>query len=433
MAKLFKGFKQVMLQEGMTLENGYLYLIRTNENKEDGYLYLNGKKYGTAEDVKTALLGEVETNDAKTFAAVNIAINELARVVGDENNGLVEEVNALRAEINALGSIDGGDGIGGMIDAKIEGLKLPETYEQKGAAAQTLTEAKAYTDEKTHTHENKEIIDSITTEKIAAWDGAETAAKAYADGLAANYDEAGAAAAAETAAKAYTDELANGAVKTNTEAIATLNGTGEGSIDKKITDAIAEVVANAPENLDTLKEIADYIASNPQGSAELSNKVTELEAKAHTHENKEIIDSITTEKITAWDGAEAAAKAYADGLAANYDVVGAATAAEAAAKAYADGLAANYDVVGAAATSEAAAKAYADGLAVNYDEAGAAATAETNAKAHADGLNTAMNTRVEELEGVSHEHTNKAELDLIQAGDVAKWNAAITVEGDDVD
>ena len=44
-----------------------------------------------------------------------------------------------------------------------------------------------------------------------------------------------------------------------------------------------------------------------------------------------------------------------------------------------------------------------------------------------------MNTRVEELEGVSHEHTNKAELDLIQAGDVAKWNAAITVDGDDVD
>ena len=385
MAKLFKGFKQVMLQEGMTLENGYLYLVRTNDTKTDGYLYLNGKKYGTAEDVKTSLLGEVEANDAKTFAAVNIAINELARVVGDENNGLVEEVNALRAELNALGGIEGGDGIGGMIDAKIEALKLPETYEQKGAAAQALTEAKTYTDEKTHIHENKEIIDTITTEKIAAWDGAETAAKEYADGLAANYDAAGAAATAETNAKAYTDELANGAVKTNTEAIATLNGTGEGSVDKKVADAIAEVVANAPENLDTLKEIADYISSNPEGVAELTNKVTGLEGKAHTHENKEIIDTITTEKIAAWDGAETAAKAYADGLA------------------------------------------------TNYDAAGAAATAETNAKAHADGLNTAMNTRVEELEGVSHEHTNKAELDLIQAGDVAKWNAVITVEGDDVD
>ena len=169
-----------------------------------------------------------------------------------------------------------------------------------------------------------------------------------------------AAEAAETAAKAYTDALANGAVKTNTEAIATLNGTGEGSVDKKVADAIAEVVANAPENLDTLKEIADYIASDPQGVAELSNKVTALEGKAHTHDNKEVIDGITAEKVAAWDGSEAAAKAYADGLAANYDAAGAAASAETAAKAYADGLAANYDAAGAAATAETNAKAYAD-------------------------------------------------------------------------
>ena len=44
-----------------------------------------------------------------------------------------------------------------------------------------------------------------------------------------------------------------------------------------------------------------------------------------------------------------------------------------------------------------------------------------------------MNTRVEALEAIDHEHTNKTELDLIQSGDVAKWNAAITVDGDDVD
>jgi hypothetical protein len=211
---------------------------------------------------------------------------------------------------------------------------------------------------------------------------------------------AGAAAASETAAKAYTSSLANGAVKTNTEAIATLNGTGEGSVDKKVADAIAEVVANAPENLDTLKEIADYIASDPQGVAELSNKVTALEGKAHTHDNKEVIDGITAEKVAAWDGSEAAAKAYADGLAANYDEAGAAAAAETAAKEHADQV---------------------------------AATAEANAKEHADGLNTAMNTRVEALEAIDHEHANKTELDLIQSGDVAKWNAAITVDGDDVD
>ena len=189
-----------------------------------------------------------------------------------------------------------------------------------------------------------------------------------------------------TEAKAYTDELANGAVKTNTEAIATLNGTGEGSVDKKVAEAIAEIVASAPEDFDTLKEIADYIESDKTGAAELSNTVAELEGKAHTHDNKNILDGITAEKVSAWDNAEQNAKDYADGLAVNYDAAGSAEAAESAAKAYADGLAVNYDAAGAAATAEQNAKDYANSLAGNYDAAGAAATAESAAKAYADGL-----------------------------------------------
>lgn len=38
-----------------------------------------------------------------------------------------------------------------------------------------------------------------------------------------------------------------------------INGKGEGSTDKKITDAIAKLVNNAPENLNTLRELADWI------------------------------------------------------------------------------------------------------------------------------------------------------------------------------
>ena len=58
------------------------------------------------------------------------------------------------------------------------------------------------------------------------------------------------------------------------------------------------------------------------------------------------------------------------------------------------------------------------------DATSKANTAESNAKSHADGLNTAMNTRVEALEAIDHTHANKAELDLIVAGDKAKWDAA---------
>ena len=41
------------------------------------------------------------------------------------------------------------------------------------------------------------------------------------------------------------------------------------------TELIAEVVNNAPDDLDTLKKIADYIASDKTGAAEINNKISE--------------------------------------------------------------------------------------------------------------------------------------------------------------
>ena len=51
-------------------------------------------------------------------------------------------------------------------------------------------------------------------------------------------------------------------------------------------------------------------------------------------------------------------------------------------------------------------------------------TAETNAKGYADGLNTAMNTRVEALEAIDHDHSNKGVLDGITSDKVAGWDDA---------
>ena len=63
-------------------------------------------------------------------------------------------------------------------------------------------------------------------------------------------------------------------------------------------------------------------------------------------------------------------------------------------------------------------------LANTYDAKGAAADAETAAKGHADSLNTAMNTRVQALEAIDHDHSNKTVLDGITAEKVAAWDAA---------
>ena len=58
------------------------------------------------------------------------------------------------------------------------------------------------------------------------------------------------------------------------------------------------------------------------------------------------------------------------------------------------------------------------------DATNKANAAEAAAKGHADGLNTAMNARVEALEAIDHDHSNKAELDLIASGDKSKWDTA---------
>ena len=65
---------------------------------------------------------------------------------------------------------------------------------------------------KAHEHANKTVLDGISAEKVAAWDAAEQNAKSYADSLAKNYDAAGAAAQALVDAKAYTDSEINSKV-----------------------------------------------------------------------------------------------------------------------------------------------------------------------------------------------------------------------------
>ena len=74
----------------------------------------------------------------------------------------------------------------------------------------------------------------------------------------------------------------NKADKTTTEAlqeaINILNGTGEGSVKYTIADAVATIVAQAPEDFDTLKEIADWIANDETGTLDLIGRVEKAEA-----------------------------------------------------------------------------------------------------------------------------------------------------------
>lgn len=76
-------------------------------------------------------------------------------------------------------------------------------------------------------------------------------------------------------------------VAANKTAIDTLNGTGDGSVDKKVATAIAGVVANAPEKFDTLKEVADWIANDKTGAINNESVLSVILKNVNDSSNKQ--------------------------------------------------------------------------------------------------------------------------------------------------
>ena len=182
-------------------------------------------------------------------------------------------------------------------------------------------------------------------------------------------------------------------IQANADAIALLNNTADvaGSVAHTANAAaaakVAEIVANADADFDTLKEIADWILNDTTGAANMANDIAALEAKMVGIEDT-VVAKIAAE-ITAALKVEGVDKyALASDLTALADRV----------KAIEDAGYQNAAQVGSAIDAKIAALK----LAESYDAKGAAATAESNAKAHADGLNSAMDVRVLALEGIDH-------------------------------
>lgn len=189
-------------------------------------------------------------------------------------------------------------------------------------------------------------------------------------------------------------------IATNKAAIDKLNGSAEtvGSVANTATSIaaakVAEIVANADADFDTLKEIADWILNDTTGAADMANDIAALQGlvgdKAVATQIAEAIAAEGLNKYALASDLNSLAdrvKAIEDAKYQDAEQVGSAIDAKIAAL----DLANTYEAKGAGATAEANAKAYADGLAANYDAAGAAATAEANAKAYTD---SEINTKI---------------------------------------
>ena len=150
-------------------------------------------------------------------------------------------------------------------------------------------------------------------------------------------------------------------------------------------DAVAAVVAGAPSDFDTLKEVADWIKSDTTGAAALQTdvaglktKVSTLESASHTHDNKAELDKIANGDKAKWDDHVADADIHV-------------TAQQKTAWSAKQDALANANILAAITSTQV----------TNWDDAATKA----------------------------HEHTNKTVLDGITAEKVAAWDGAVNAAG----
>lgn len=158
----------------------------------------------------------------------------------------------------------------------------------------------------------------------------------------------------------YDDTQVKADIKSNADAIKTLNGNAqtEGSVSKQVADAVAKIVAEAPEAYDTLQEIATWISTHEESASamnqsiqtnktDIANLVKLVGSLPEGSESKTIVEYIDS-KVGGVDFTSAIATAKQEAIsAAATDAKTKADAAETNAKTYADGLAVNYEPKGA--------------------------------------------------------------------------------------
>jgi hypothetical protein len=381
MATVTKDFK---VKNGLIVE-GTTGTINNHDiltKKTDDQTYIVNLIGGTATSANEG--NKVVKRDANgDFSASTVTADLVGDVTGNADTATILETSR---KIELVGDVTGEVMFNGsqnvQITATIDGdfatdaeVATAKSEAISAAASDATTKANAAQAAAELTASNA-LASAVSTLEGQIAD-AETDANTYTNNaitalnLAGTYDALGAAAAAEAAANLYTD------------------------------GKVADLVDSAPDLLNTLDELAQAIAANPNYATDVANLVA---TKADTsYVNSEISDLDT------------AAQGYA-------------STAQSNAQSFATTAANN---------AQDAAEDYADSLAVNYDAAGSASAAQTAAQGYADGLDDATNTRIDNLsttnvaEGTNLYYTDaraKAEAATLLAN-ATKTNIVITKDG----
>ena len=206
-------------------------------------------------DSKYDASGAAATVDGKleSYKTSNDAAVAAAKKAGDDAQA---DVDALEAKV---GTVAEGKTVVGLIDEAKQAAIEAATYDDTQVKADIAANAAAIAKK----------ADSTTVSAI--------------DGRVATIEGDYLKAADKTALE--------GKITENKNAIAVLNGTGEGSVSKQVADAVAGIVADAPEAYDTLKEISDWISSHAESAATMNSQINAN--KEAIAANKKAIDAFT--------------------------------------------------------------------------------------------------------------------------------------------
>lgn len=302
------------------VENGKatLYVIQPDKTLKEvgGNILIDENAFVKGEDGKLSLLGFadavggaqlVKTEDGKiswvkpdttTVEGLSTAIESLKTVVGDDTKGLVKQVAENKAAIDTL---NGDKNVSGSVAYQIAQIVAgaDESFDTLKEIAEWITTHK--TDAATmnaQINTNKDDIASLKTlvgSTAVATQIANAIDAALKNGETDKYALAADLTSLSNEVDGIKSKLGNTSVAEQIEAALKVDGAEKYALASH-THEIANVTG--------LQAILDGKATASDVEA-LESTVSGLSAKAHQHTNMTILDTISEEKVAAWDSAQA--------------------------------------------------------------------------------------------------------------------------------